>query len=153
MNPAPLDYLLECWQSTERALRWLERSYRLSPQPPYEKASEEEWDQLEALSGRYARVADILMHKLFRALDRYEFEASGSLLDAANRAVKRGLVDSVNELREMKDLRNEIVHEYAIEDLAALYAEIYRMTPDLIDLVKRVGTYLRETHSGEPRLT
>ncbi len=146
MSTASREYLLECWGSTERALRWLERSYRLASRPPYETASEEDWDQLEALSGRFARLADLVIHKLFRALDRHEFEATGSLLDAANRAVKRGLTGSVDELRELKDLRNEIVHEYAVEDLPALYAEIYRATPELISLVGRIREYLKETH-------
>ena len=111
--------------------------------------NENDWDQLEALSGRFARLTDLIVHKLLRALDRYEFEETGALLDAANRAVKRGLIESTSELRDLKDIRNEIVHEYAIDDLSGLYADIYRATPLLLTLLERIGVYLEQTHDLE----
>jgi hypothetical protein len=40
-----------------------------------------EWDQLEALAGRFARLTDLIIHKLLRALDRYKLEDTGTLLD------------------------------------------------------------------------
>ncbi len=135
-------HLLDTWESCQQAAAWLRRSYGKSPKPPYEEVSEDDWDQLEALSGRFARLTDLIVHKLLRALDRYEFEETGSLLDAANRAVKRGLIQSTSELRDFKDIRNEIVHEYAIDDLAGLYADIYHATLGLLALVDRIGEYL-----------
>jgi len=86
----------------------------------------------------------VIVHKLLRALDRYELEETGSLLDAANRSVKRGLIESTSELRDLKDIRNEIVHEYAIDDLAGLYADIYHATLGLLALVDRIRGYLTE---------
>ena len=83
-------HLLETWQTCQHAAAWLRRSFDKSPLPPYVEVNENDWDQLEALSGRFARLTDLIVHKLLRALDRYEFEETGALLDAANRAVKRG---------------------------------------------------------------
>ncbi len=139
---AAREHLVETWESCVRAAIWLKRSYEHSPQPPFTAASDDEWDQLEALSGRFARVTDLIVHKLFRALDRYELEETGTLLDSANRAAKRGLIASPDVLREFKDIRNEIVHEYAVEDLAGLYADIHTITPGLLSLISTIESYL-----------
>lgn len=142
-------HLLETWQTCQQAAAWLRRSFDKSPLPPYVEVNENDWDQLEALSGRFARLTDLIVHKLLRALDRYEFEETGALLDAANRAVKRGLIESTSELRDLKDIRNEIMHEYAIDDLSGLYTDIYRATPLLLTLLERIGVYLEQTHDLE----
>jgi hypothetical protein len=146
MSELAHEHLMDTWQNCQQAVHWLERSYKKSPSPPYEDVEADDWDQLEALSGRFGRLTDIILHKLFRAMDRYEFEEAGSLLDSSNRAVKRGLIGSVDTLRDLKDIRNEIVHEYAVDDLNALYEDIYRATPELLNLVKRVADYLVEKH-------
>jgi len=143
---ATQEVLVESWRSCERARAWVERSYKNSPAPPYESLNEEDWDQLEALSGRFARLVDLIVHKLFRALDRYEFEETISLLDSANRAVKRGLVENVDELRDLKDIRNEIVHEYSVEDVVSLHEDIYNAAPGLIALVGKIGDYMADRH-------
>ncbi len=41
------------------------------------------------------------------------------------------------------------MHEYAIDDLAGLYADIYRATPLLLTLLERIGVYLEQTHDLE----
>ncbi len=38
-------------------------------------------------------------------------------------------MDSVDTLRDLKDIRNEVVHEYAVNDLSALYHERYTNVP------------------------
>lgn len=146
MSELAREHLMETWQTCRQAVDWLERSYRKSPTPSYESVGADDWDQLEALSGRFGRLTDLVLHKLFRAMDRYEFEETGSLLDSSNRAVKRGLIESVDALRDLKDLRNEIVHEYAVDNLNALYEDIYRATPVLLNLVNRIAEYLSEKH-------
>ena len=146
MSELAREHLMATWQSCQQAVNWLERSYKKSPVPPYESVEADDWDQLEALSGRFGRLTDLVLHKLFRALDRYELEETGSLLDSSNRAVKRGLIETVDVLRDLKDLRNEIVHEYAVEDLNGLYEDIYKATPQLLNLLSRIAGYLSEEH-------
>ena len=121
MNHQSRAHLLDVWRSCEDATRWLARSYRKSKPPPYDDVSADDWDCLEALAGRFARLTDLVLHKVFRAIDRFELEETGSLLDSSNRAVKRGLVDRVDSLRDLKDIRNEIVHEYAANNLIGIY--------------------------------
>lgn len=82
--------------------------------------SPEALEKVEALTSRFARVVDLLIHRVFRSIDFYELQEPGSLLDVANRAERRGLVDSVDWLREMKDARNRIAHDYTGERLPEL---------------------------------
>jgi hypothetical protein len=150
MSDPARQHLAEVWTTCNQARQWLARSHGLSPAPPFGNLKPEDCDQLEALAGRFARLVDLLLQKLMRALDRFEFEETGSLLDTANRAVKRGLVDDVEILRELKDLRNEVAHEYVVDDLDALYEEIYRATPRLFEILDRLDKYLAQNHQLVP---
>lgn len=146
MSDPARQYLEEVWKTCNQARKWLARSHGLSPTPPFENLKPEDCDQLEALAGRFARLVDLFLQKLMRALDRFELEETGSLLDTANRAVKRGLVGDVEILRELKDLRNEVAHEYLVDDLEALYEEIYKATPILFMILDRLEAYLVDNH-------
>jgi len=82
--------------------------------------SPEALEKVEALTSRFARVVDLLIHRVLRSIDFYELQEPGTLLDVANRAERRGLIDSVDWLREMKDARNRIAHDYTGERLPEL---------------------------------
>lgn len=44
--------------------------------------------EFEALTSRFARVVDMLIHKVYRTIDSVEFVEGGTLLDVINRAEK-----------------------------------------------------------------
>ena len=69
------------------------------------------------MTSRFARLSDIIIQKLLRGLDRYELEPSGSTIDVINRAERRGLIDSAGCWRDLRELRNEIAHEYVADGL------------------------------------
>jgi len=143
MKPAAArEYLEETLEQMQKASAWLQRSRRLCQDLTAQTELEEsDWDKLETLSGRFARLCDLIIHKVFRALDRYELEPPGTLLDVLNRAERRRLIDSVDDMRALKDLRNEIAHEYAEDDLRRLHEEIMRGCPRLLDVVRRIDEY------------
>ncbi|RME50786.1 MAG: hypothetical protein D6796_02300 [Caldilineae bacterium] len=124
------------------ALHWLNRSYRqcraIGVKRNYQ---DEELDLFEALTSRFARVSDILLQKVYRSIDAVEFETGGTMIDVVNRAEKRGLIDSVDEIRTIRDLRNSIAHEYIGENLIPLFQDTLQYTPTLLKLVARVKTY------------
>ena len=70
----------------------------------------------ENLVGRYARTIDVIVNKVFRSIDAVELEDGGTMIDVANRAEKRGIVESADRVRDLKGLRNDIVHAYETED-------------------------------------
>lgn len=94
--------------------------------------------QLEALTARFARLADLLIQKLFRAQDAMLLEDEGTLLDRLNRAEKRGVIHSVEQWREIRELRNQIAHEYVLSDLRELFEAVIRVTPVLLETVAAV---------------
>ena len=144
-----LQNLHESLDALDRATAWLERSLDLCR--PIDLDAElrpEQHDALEALTSRYARVSDMLVQKVYRAIDSVELEEGGSPLDVLNRAHKRDLIASVAELREIRELRNEVAHDYAVEDLTGLFSDVLRYAPKLIALRDRVRQYCEKYRQG-----
>ena len=127
------------------AERWLRRSYAQCSQIDLGAAlSDLEYDAFENLTSRFARVSDMVLQKIFRSIDHLELEEGGTLLDVLNRAEKRGLVASADQFRELRELRNEIAHEYALDDLKALFASVLEHTPALLAILDNIRAYCRK---------
>jgi len=127
------------------SISWLERSYAQCVSIGIkENYTAEEYDRYENLTSRYARVADLIVHKVLRSIDVVELMEPGSVIDTANRAVARGLVDSVEALRGFKDLRNDIAHEYKTDELAELFSDVLQATPKLLALARSILDYGNE---------
>lgn len=94
-------------------------------------ATESQLESAEAFTGRLARTVDLLVNKVLRSLDRVELRSDGTLLDVINRAEKRGFVGRAQELREMKDVRNMIAHDYAGAKAAEIFAYCREQKPVL----------------------
>ena len=92
-------------------------------------ATEKQLESAEAFTGRFARSVDLLVNKVLRSLDRVELKPEGTLLDVVNRAEKRGFVNQSEELREMKDVRNMIAHDYAGAKAAEIFAYCREQKP------------------------
>lgn len=139
------DYVLSLSQDLElleRSLFWLQRSFFIcSAFGDKEVFSAEEYDAVETLTSRYARTSDILIQKIFRSIDKVELEDRGTLIDVVNRADKRGLFESVDEIRAIRDLRNKIAHEYSIEEMEKLFAEVMSHTPRLHHIAENIFAY------------
>jgi len=54
--------------------------------------SMDELTEFEALTARFSRLSDILIQKVFRAIDDFELIAPGSISDRINQSEKRGLI-------------------------------------------------------------
>jgi len=53
--------------------------------------------------------------RVLRAIDRAEFPPpGGTFVDRINRAEKRGHIASAYEWKEIREIRNQIVHEYVM---------------------------------------
>jgi uncharacterized protein YutE (UPF0331/DUF86 family) len=151
---ASVDLLVQALDQLEASMGWLQRSYAQCMPIGIKAAYEaEEYDRYENLTSRYARVADLIVHKVLRSIDAVELQEPGTVIDTANRAVARGLVDSVETLRAYKDLRNDIAHEYQTDDLAELFAEVMQTTPELLSLARAILNYGHSSIAGGEDLT
>ena len=126
----------------DKSLYWLKRSFGICAEIGVKSAyTDDELDAIETFTSRYARTSDIIIQKVFRSIDKVEFEDSGTMIDVINRAHKRALFDSVDEIRKIKDLRNKIAHEYAREDIESVFAEVVGFTPEILAIAARVQAY------------
>jgi uncharacterized protein YutE (UPF0331/DUF86 family) len=122
--------------------KWLKRSYSQCQEIGIkENYSADEFDSFENLTSRFSRAVDFLINKVYRCIDHIELENTGTLIDVVNRAHKRGLIDSVEKLREIKELRNEIVHEYTSKQLKSIFDDVFNNTAMLFDLIENVRVY------------
>lgn len=108
------------------------------------KWSPEALEKVEAFTSRFARVVDLLIHRVLRSIDYYELQEPGSLLDVANRAEARGLIVSVDWLRELKDARNRIAHDYTGEQLPDLLSYCQDEAEALLQACRTTQTYIDE---------
>jgi hypothetical protein len=106
---------------------------------------EADWERWDALTSRFARLVDILTQRVFRAVDVAEFmPADSTFIDRINRAEKRGHIQSTYAWKEIREIRNQIVHQYEAQHILALLQDTYAHVPEVLDSVKRLGAYKKE---------
>ena len=133
---------LENLEGMRKSLLWLKRSQtKCSQIGVRERYTEDEFDDFENLASRFARMLDAILNKVLRSIDAIELEDGGTLLDVVNRAEKRGIVDSAERVRDLKDLRNDIVHEYETDDLRSLFQQTLDATPELFAIAEKIERY------------
>jgi hypothetical protein len=137
--------LLENRVLLEKQLFWLNHSFdeveKVGLKEEYEVS---EFDSYENLCSRFSRMIDFLVRKVFRSIDAVEFENQGTLIDTVNHAHKRGLFEDIETIRQIKDLRNNIAHEYIDDALQDLFEDIMRLTPHLIEIAKSTLKYTEQ---------
>ena len=134
-----------------KQLEWLEYSYdecrEIGIKQEY---TVEEFGRFETLCSRYSRGIDFLIRKAFRTIDAYEFENQGTLIDTVNHAHKRGLIESVERIRIMKDIRNTITHEYIEEALSEVFDEVLDATGTLTGMIQKTLDYMEKLTNPKP---
>ena len=128
-----------------KSIFWLKRSLqRVKSIENFEKLTEEQLEIIETLMNRYSRAIDILINKVLRSLDYLELEESSRKLDIVIRAEKRGFVRDYNILIEMKDLRNELAHEYLEERLRDRLEEVISKSRELVKIADEINRYVQK---------
>ena len=102
--------------------------------------SMDELERLESLTSRFARLADLLIQRIFRLIDEIELTGAGTLLDRIYRAEKRGWCVA-SEMIKIRELRNLIAHEYASDKMSEIYTAVAAMSLTLLEIVPKVATY------------
>lgn len=143
MNPAKAKKLLQYYldlvcKAKENFIKSLEKCKQIDIN---QDISFEEQESLDSLSSIFARISDILTQKLityFIILNREEFH---TFIDKANFAEKIGIVENANILIHIRDLRNEISHEYINENLCELYKNLIDLSYELLKIVQNSIDY------------
>jgi len=142
MNKLHLEVLQENISKLNLSAEWIRRSYEQTKTIEQKDTySIDEFDKLENLASRYVRTTDMLVNKVLRSIDAVELEDFGTIIDIMNRAEKRGIVESAELLHTIKDLRNNIVHEYQITEITKFFADVKKYSPILLEIIKKVNEY------------
>lgn len=94
-------------------------------------------ERTDAFATRFGRMQDTMGDKLIPELRRRLLETPGATLDNLNRMEKLGLLASVTDWMEARNLRNRLVHEYMRDE--AEFAGALNRAAELVPLL--VGTY------------
>ena len=102
-------------------------------------------ERLDAFVSRFGRMQDTVGDKLIPALLRSIAEKTGSALDNLNRAEKFGLLPSVEEWLDARNLRNKLVREYMSdpEEFAAALNKAHLTVPLLVSTYNAINHYAR----------
>ena len=133
-------------KSIERLKVSLQRASRISLTTieSIEELSEEDLETLETLLGRFSRSIDIFINKVLRSLDLLEEEDISRKLDIIIRAEKRAFVPDYNILIDLKNLRNELAHEYIEEELLNLFKEVKEKAPIILEIKDKLDRYIEK---------
>ena len=136
-----LELLKENISSINLSLNRLLYSYNICKQFGLKESyTEDEFMAFEAMTSRYARTTDMLINKVLRTLDAVEYINPGTVIDAANNAEKRGIANAA-DLRNLKDLRNSIAHEYITENIVRFFDSVLEYTPFLKIIIDKLNDY------------
>jgi uncharacterized protein YutE (UPF0331/DUF86 family) len=108
-----------------------------------EELSVAERESCEAVTARFARLCDYLFNRAFRTLDQIELVEEGTNIDRLNRMEKRGVISSAQLWRDLRELRNEIAHEYLIERSDKVLQDVMKHAPELLQTVERFKKYIK----------
>jgi len=108
----------------------------------------EELESFESFTGRFARLSDILIQKIFRLVDELDLDSQGTIRDRINRAEKKELIDSSDVFVEIRMVRNDIAHEYLPEAIHDIFEKVLTLTPHLLESVERTIMYCKKYTCG-----
>ncbi len=101
-------------------------------------------ERFESLTGRFARLSDLLIQKMFRLIDSLDLDDQGTVRDRINRAEKKGLIANAEEFVLIRELRNTIAHEYDPIASEQVFLHVLEFCPLLFDAVDRLRQYAKK---------
>ncbi len=100
-------------------------------------------ESLDAFRVRYGDLQDCLGGKVFRNLLLAEDEEPINMADILNRMEKRGILDSADFWRKLREIRNAFAHDYpeAEQDRCEAINLAWTTAKDLLQIAESVRSY------------
>ena len=131
------ELLKQNWELLMRSLDSLKLSVeKVSDIGQKKEYTFEELESFDSLTSKFARTSDIFLQKIIRTIWALLHETQMPLIDVLNKAEKLSIIESSDQLIEIRDIRNQIAHEYLPE-------AIQELVTDVIGLSKHLETNIR----------
>lgn len=102
----------------------------------------EELDRFESLTSRFARTGDIYTQKIMKGIILILREESNTFIDRANLFEKLE-ISGAEDLKLIRDLRNEISHEYKVDDITEIFESVIEYSHKLIEVIERTKAFVK----------
>ncbi len=100
------------------------------PLPNLENKNLEELESWEAFTSRFARTTDIFLTKFIRLLILdLDPGFRGEISDHLDKAEKSNLVSNADLWMKIRELRNQIAHEYTKDEFKKTFTDVINFTP------------------------
>ena len=103
----------------------------------------EELDVFENVTSRFARATDIYTQKIMKGIAIVLREETKTYIDKANLFEKLEIANA-EDLKLMRDLRNEISHEYKLKDITELFQPVVEYSVKLIEVIEKTKIFIRK---------
>jgi len=143
-NDQQLQELLQAeWQllhaSVETLLMSVEKCRKIGVKDEY---SFEEQESFDSLTSKFSRASDLFTQKVIRTSWLLLHESFVPFIDMINICVKMNMLHSTDEMIGIRDMRNQIAHEYIPDALMELVPEVNQMTQQLVENINYCRIFL-----------
>jgi hypothetical protein len=101
-------------------------------------------ESLDALTSKFSRISDIFTQKVLKSLVLLTREDAPTFVDRMNLCEKLGVISSAADLIEIRDLRNQIAHEYLSENLTEVYQDCMALSGKLLTEIKTANKAIQK---------
>ena len=128
----------------KKSVQKLEESFQKCQNFDYQKISNENLESIEAFTARFSRTADIFTQKLVKSILIVLRENPQTFLDKTYFLEKIKIINKADDLLKIRDLRNQIAHEYSTDDLDIIFQNTQIYTPLLLEIIKKATKYIND---------
>ena len=104
----------------------------------------EEMESYDSLTSKFNRTSDIYTQKVLRTAWSLLHEPFMPFIDFMNKAEKMGLLTDGEKMLEIRDIRNQIAHEYIPEVVMELVGDVIENSNALEENIKITKKFLEE---------
>jgi len=139
-----LNLLNNEWRKLKIAMESLEKSIEKCEKIGIKESySFDEMEAFDSLNSKLARNSDILFQRIFRSIVFLLGENAVTFKDRINLLEKLNIFENTEPIYLIREFRNQIVHEYFIDQIVYLYPKSIELSKLLLKIFQETETYLK----------
>lgn len=144
-NQVIINLLHSEWELLQAAVSTLKLSvFKCQSIGIKESYSFEELESFDSLTSKFNRTSDIFTQKVLRSVWMLLHEPFVPFIDMMNKCEKMAILTSADQMIEIRDLRNQIAHEYLPDAIRDLVPEAIELTTSLFENIEECSFFLEK---------